>query len=300
MRSGCAALFKIIKTKLKKQKSPHILITGVSTGIGYGCVQQFLLKGYRVIGSVRNQADADKLKKEFGDNFTPIIFDVTDAAAVKNSFALVEKTTEGKGLCGLINNAGIALGGNIQDMPVEKFRQHFEVNVFGLFYVTQTFLPLLGACENHPSLPGKIINISSVNGKIATPFVGAYVASKHAVEGLSHSLRRELLMYDIDVVIVAPGPVQTPIWEKGMDITGYENSAYYSAFKKMTTYLSGVKHQGLTIEGISKTILNIFEKEKPRTRYALLNGKFANLTIPRLLPDRVLDNIFGKQLGFKK
>ncbi len=143
-------------------------------------------------------------------------------------------------------------------------------------------------------------NISSVNGKIATPFVGAYVASKHAVEGFSHSLRRELLMYDIDVVIVAPGPVQTPIWDKGMDITGYENSAYYSAFKKMTTYLSSVKHKALTIESISKTILNIFEKEKPRTRYALLNGKFANWTIPRLLPDRVLDNIFGKQLGFKK
>lgn len=126
------------------------------------------------------------------------------------------------------------------------------------------------------------------------------MASKHAVEGFSHSLRRELLMYGIDVVIVAPGPVQTPIWKKGMSSEGYEKSAYYSALKKLIAYIGTVKDKGLTIEGIGKTIFNIFEKEKPRTRYALLNGKFANWTMPRLLPDRVLDNILGKQLGLKK
>ena len=117
---------------MQKQKSDYILITGVSTGIGYGCVQLFLAKNYRVIGTVRKQADAERLQHEFGENFTPIVFDVTDATAVAQSYAVVEKITEGKGLGGLINNVSIALGGNIQDMPTEIFRQHFEVNLLQL------------------------------------------------------------------------------------------------------------------------------------------------------------------------
>src|SRR5919202_51773 len=168
-----------------KPISKTILITGVSTGIGYGAARQFIQRSYTVFGSVRAQADADRLQAELGDQFVPLLFDVTDTEAVASAVQLVTERLTDSGLGGLINNAGIAIGGPLQYQPIDVIRQHFEVNVLGLIQVTQAFLPLLGARDNHPVRPGRIQNISSVNGQIAIPFMGAYVGSKHAVEGMS-------------------------------------------------------------------------------------------------------------------
>ena len=187
----------------------HVLVTGVSTGIGYAAAQAFVLKGYHVYGSVRRQVDAEKTQRALGPQFSPLLFDVTDHLAIAEAAKKVEAEIGKEGLACLINNAGISTSGPLMLQPLDDIRRQFEVNVIGLFAVIQAFLPLLGAQRNASHPPGRIINISSVSGKIAAPFVGAYVGSKHAVEGMSHSLRRELQLYGIDVILVGPGPVKT-------------------------------------------------------------------------------------------
>src|SRR4029077_1803743 len=192
----------------------HVLITGVSTGIGYAAAQAFVRKGYHVYGSVRRQEDAEKFQRALGPRVSPLFFYFTAHVAIRDAAMKVEAEVGREGLAGLINNAGISTSGPLMLQPLDDIRHQFEVNVIGLFAVTQAFLPLLGARQNATHPPGRIINVSSVGGKIAAPFVGAYVGSKHAIEGMSHSLRRELQLYGIDVILVGPGPVKTAIWDK--------------------------------------------------------------------------------------
>ena len=186
-----------------------IVITGVSTGIGYAATAVFIQRGYHVFGSVRKAADAKRLQAEMGAQFTPLLFDVTDKVGVQTAVSQVRAALGEKNLTALINNAGIVTPGPLMHMPSDSFRQQFQVNLFGLFDVTQAFLPLLGARKHNAGLPGRIINISSVSGKIAYPFMGAYAASKHALEAYSDSLRRELMLYGIDVILIQPGTTRT-------------------------------------------------------------------------------------------
>lgn len=271
-----------------------ILITGVSTGIGYGAAKHFLQRGYTVFGSVRTQADADRLQAEFGQAFTPLLFDVTDTAAVTHAAHDLTERLAGSGLGGLINNAGISSGGPLQNQPIDLFRKHFEVNVIGLVQVTQAFLPLLGARENHPVRPGRILNISSVNGRVSIPFMSAYVGSKHAVEGLSHSLRRELGLWGIKVIIIGPGAVKTAIWEKGLDISAYASTPYYPTMQRFLKRAKQSESKGFSIDYLGERIVDIHETDRPRVRYALVAGKFMNWILPRLLPVRVLDWIMER------
>ena len=282
-----------------KPVSKHILITGVSTGIGYGAAKQFIQHGYSVFGSVRTQADANRLQTELGESFTPLLFDVTDAEAIDQAARFLTDKLAGSGLGALINNAGIAIGGPIQDQPIDVFRQHFEVNVLGLVRVTQAFLPLLGAREGHPVEPGRIQNISSVNGQVAIPFMGAYVGSKHAVEGLSHSLRRELALFGIKVIIVGPGAVKTPIWGKGTDISRYQNTPYYPAMQWFLKQVESAEARGLSIDYLGRRMVEIHETPRPRVRYALVPNKLVGWTLPRLLPARAVDWLLGRVSGLK-
>ena len=280
-----------------KNNPKTILITGASTGIGYGCVKEFHRRGYQVFGNVLNAEDAERLRNELGDHFTPLIFDVTNVQSIQNAAKEVEKTLgKDQGLDGLINNAGIAIGGPLMLQPMEQIRQHFEVNIFGLIEVTRAFLPLLGARENHPTAPGRIVNIGSVNGRIAPPFIGAYVGTKHALEGISQSWRRELLLYGIDVVIIRPGSVNTPIWDKGVDVSPYAHTAYGDTTANFAAFAIKEK-SGFSIDYVGNRIANIFEKRKPKTHYALVPKKFKNWTVPRLLPHRMLDRMIGKGVG---
>ena len=278
-----------------------IVITGVSSGIGLGCAAEFIKRGYQVFGSVRKQEDAGRVQGLLGASFIPLIFDVTDEVGILAAVQVVEAHLKGAGLSGLINNSGIAEGGPLQHVGMDTLRRQFEVNVFGLLRVTQAFLPLLGAREGHIGAPGKIMNVSSVAGKIAAPFLGLYAASKHAVEALSHSLRRELMLYGIDVVIIGPGAVATEIWDKaeGMEIP-FKGTAYYNSLLKLRDYAKKEGESGLTIEEIGKQMADIFENPRAKTRYALLKGKFMKWTIPRLLPDRFVDWFIGKNFGLLK
>ena len=189
-----------------------VVITGCSTGIGYHLAKAYLAKGYEVFGSVRKETDADKLRTEL-PGITPLLFDVTDEAAIQTAAKSVEEKLAGRYLDLLINNAGVAVSGPLMLLDMEEMRKQFEINVFGLLRVTQLFLPLLGAVEKQLHPPGKIINISSVAGQLVFPFLGPYAASKHALEALSHSLRRELLPHGIQVVIVGPSGIKTPLWK---------------------------------------------------------------------------------------
>ena len=277
-----------------------ILITGASTGIGYGAAKQFVQKDYTVFASVRAPADADRLRAELGEKFVPLLFDVTDAEAVQAAAQQLTDQLAGSGLGGLINNAGIAIGGPLQHQPMDVIRQHFEVNVLGALQVTQAFLPLLGARNDHPVQPGRIQMISSVNGQVAIPFMGAYVGSKFALEGLSHSLRRELALYGVRVVIVGPGAVKTPIWGKGTAIDAYKPTAYYPAMQGFLKQVQAAEGRGFSIDYLGERIVQIHETPNPRVRYAIVPQKLIGWTVPRLLPARTLDWVLGRLTGLRK
>ena len=284
------------------------VITGASTGIGYACAAALLEHDYRVFGSVRRAEDGERLRHEFGPGFTPLIFDVTDATAVQQAAETVEVLLAGRGLSALINNAGIAEAGPLQYLPMAQLRSVFETNVFGVIQVTQAFLPLLGAGPapfgRHPAeetpKPGRIINISSVSGRIAFPFLGPYAASKHALEALSDALRRELLVYGIDVIVIEPGSVRTPIWDKAarIDTSLYAETIYAGAIEKMLrSALHQGKEQGMPVERVAETVVRALEVGRPRARYALPNTWLAGWILPRILPDRLLDGIVKRQMS---
>ena len=279
-----------------KPKSKFVLITGVSTGIGYGAAKELIQRGYTVFGSVRKKEDADRVNSELGAGFLPLLFDVTDAAAVDRAVFEVKGQCNGQGLGGLINNSGINVPGPIELLSVEEMARNFEVNVFGVLRVTKAFLPLLGAQNNHPSAPGRILNISSVAGKLASPYMAPYSGTKHALEGISHAMRLEFMRYGIAVIIIGPGAIQTPIWDKG-SLQRFEGTSYYDSLAKFYgKVLPRAKNNGMPLEKCSRQIGDIFETERPKTRYAIVQIKFFSWTLPTLLPQRALDNFFKKMM----
>ena len=278
-----------------KPKSRAILITGVSSGIGYAMTKEFINRNYTIFGSVRKPQDAQRLKTELGENFIPLIFDVTDQASIERAADQVQSHLKGSGLGGLVNNAGITVVGPVEHLSIDKVVYNFDVNVLGIFRVIKTFLPLLGTRRNHPNLPGRILNISSVAGRISAPYMASYTGTKYALEGISHCLRKELLPFGIDVVIIGPGQVQTPIWDKG-SLDEFKDTQYASSMMKFFTYLTTKGRAGMAPDECSRRIADIFETKKPKTRYALVQNKSRDWTLPLLLPDRVMDRIFLKNL----
>ena len=278
-----------------------IVVTGVSSGIGYATTAEFLRRGYHVFGSVRKQDDADRLQESFGASFTPLLFDVTDSEAISTAVHQVSNAIGENGLTALINNAGIVMPGPLMHTPLEDFRAQFEVNLFGLLDVTQQFLPLLGARKGAPFSPGRIVNISSVSGKIAYPFMGAYAATKHALEALSDSLRRELMIYGVDVIVVEPGTTRTPIKDKYTNqIQQYKDTDYGVVFAGLEEQLAERERTGLPVEKVVEAICQAVESEHPKTRYAVPRKRFSSWLIPRWLPDRWLDRLTASRLGLDR
>lgn len=276
----------------------YVMITGVSTGIGYGTAQELLAHGYQVFGSVRKQADAERLQQELGKGFIPLLLDVTDEAAILAGAEQVKQVIGNNGLAGLVNNAGIAVTGPLMHLPLTEFRRQFETNVFGLMAVTQAFLPLLGAQKNCPHPPGRIVNVTSVAGKIVYPLFGAYGASKHAVQGLSEALRRELLTYGIKVVLVMPGSVKTPIWDKKgeIDPAQFEHTDYAEAAKGMSKMMADLGNAGMSPERVARTIRHALETPNPKTHYRLLNNWLIGWFLPLYTPAHLFDRIVAQRL----
>ncbi len=278
-----------------------VVVTGASTGIGWGCVKVLIQKGFKVYGSVRKQADADRLSKEFGANFTPLFFDVTNAAAVRAGAETVAAALGNETLAGLVNNAGIAVAGPLLYLDVDEFRQQLEVNITGQLIVTQAFAPLLGAETSRTGGPGRIVMITSIGGRNANPFMGPYNTSKFGLEGFSESLRRELMLFGIDVIIVAPGAVATPIWDKAdqVDVSRYDNTPYAASLAKIKEFMVTLGRKGFPPEKIGTTVWKALTVAKPKVRYTVTPDPVQNF-LATTLPKRFLDNVVAGRLGLKR
>lgn len=279
-----------------KTGTKSVVVTGSSTGIGWGIAKVLIKKGIRVFGSVRKQADADRLQAEFGTNFVPLMFDVTDSRAVIEGAKKASEMLDGHPLMGLVNNAGIAVSGPLLYLDIDEFRHQLEVNVTGQLIVTQAFAPLLMAPKD--GTPGRIIMISSVGGRNAMPFLGPYSASKFALEGLAESLRRELLLFGIDVIVIAPGAVATPIWDKAdqVDVSRYANTPYFPSLNRIREFMLSTGRKGFKPERLGRVALKALTVAKPKTRYTVTPEPLQNLLV-NTLPKRTVDRVIGGRLG---
>src|SRR5437588_678443 len=275
-----------------------VVVTGASTGIGWAAAKLLLERGFRVFGSVRKRADADRLRGEFGANFTPLIFDVTDEAAVLAAAREVRSQLNGETLSGLVNNAGIAVAGPVLELAADEFRRQLDVNVIGPVIATQAFGPLLGADPSFKGPKGRIVMISSVAGRSGNPTGSAYPASKHAIEGLSESLRRELMLFGIDVIIIAPGAVKTPIWDKAeeVDISAYKNSPFFPALERIREFMLHLGETGLPAEKIAERIADALTSASPKVRYQITPDPMRHL-MNAVLPKRMVDKIIARRIG---
>ena len=263
----------------------YIFITGVSTGIGYDLTKLLLEKNIFVIGSVRNTADANRLKAAFPAHFETVLLDVTKAAQFAPALETVQKITSGKGLLAIINNAGIAVPGPLQHLKIEDLRYQMEVNVIGLVRTTQVFFPLLLEGKQ----PGRIINIGSVSGRITLPFIGAYAASKHAVEAISDALRREVFIHGIKVVNIQPASAASEIWDKAIDQKDeYLNTEYRPILQHMEENIRNTISKAIPLRQVSNTIWKAITHPNPKARYIVAPSKW-QATLLFNLPDRLAD-----------
>ena len=280
-----------------------VLITGVSTGIGKSIAEQLLKNKFYVIGSVRKKEDAIYLNEKYNKNFDYVVFDVTNQDSIKKSKSKVISILKKNNsyLCSIINNSGIALGGPVQYLDIEVFKKQFDVNYFGLISVTKIFLDLLIKSNIYP-LKNKIINIGSISGKRSYPFVAPYTSSKFALEGFTDSLRRELLIHDIDVVLIQPGPIKTAIWDKVPNIEDnpFIKTEYGESIRKFAKSYIEMGNKGLNPKIIGNRALKILQTNKPKTRYVITPNKLINYLIPGFLPDRWVDKITAKMLNLSK
>ena len=275
-----------------------VVITGASTGIGLSAAKILVDKGFRVFGSVRKANDGERLTRELGSNFVPLLFDVTDEAAVLAAARNVREALGRERLAGLVNNAGIAVAGPALEVPLDDYRRQLDINVIGPVIVTRAFAPLLGTEPGLKGPPGRIVMISSISGKNGSPLTAPYAMSKHALEAFSESLRRELMMFGIDVIILGPAAVKTPIWDKAreMDISVYSNSRYYKALQNMREYMMKLAEDGLPVERLGQLVHHVLTTPRPKVRYAVSSDP-KQLMLVKMIPKRVLDRIIAKRMG---
>jgi NAD(P)-dependent dehydrogenase (short-subunit alcohol dehydrogenase family) len=272
-----------------------VVVTGASTGIGRACALALDARGFRVFAGVRNPEDAARLAEAGSERLMPVHLDVTDAESLAEAAESVTESLRGDGLGGLVNNAGIAVAGPLEFIPVDEFRRQLEINVVGQVAATQAFLPLLRAGR------GRIVNISSASGRFANPFMGPYAASKFALEALSDSLRLELRPWGLHVVLVEPGVIDTPIWKKSLAsadrlIAAMPPGAQELYGPAIEAIRRGVENlRGIPAERVADTVVRALTAPRPRSRYVI--GRDARLRVGlSYLPTRLRDWIVARRL----
>jgi len=278
-----------------------VVVTGASTGIGEACALRLDRRGFRVFAGVRREVDGGALKQKASGRLTPILLDVTDASSIKSAAAAVAASLDEEGLSGLVNNAGIAIAGPLEFLPIDELRRQFEVNVIGQIAVTQAFLPLLR--KGH----GRIVNMGSIAGKSALPFTGPYCASKFALEALTDSLRMELLPWNIPVSIIEPAYVTTPIWQKSLQggervaamLPPRAHELYGHAIASMRNIVSNIRKTALNSDVPADVVARVVEHaltaKKPRTRYLVGTAALLRVLLG-ILPDRTRDRLITWRL----
>lgn len=273
--------------------SGTVLVTGASSGIGEATVLHLRELGFDPVAAVRKDADAERLERQ---GLRTVRIDVTDAGQI----AAAREAFGDEPLAGLVNNAGIAVAAPLEFIPIDKFRQQLEINVIGQVAVTQAFLPALRRAR------GRIVNVSSIGGRVALPLLSPYNASKFALEGLSDSLRRELRGQGVDVILIEPGGVKTPIWNKAEQLADEmiegippEAEQLYGrmieALRRETAKIA--QERGMEPREVAQVIGTALTARRPRARY--LVGRDAKIRGPmaKIVPDRLMDRLIGRALG---
>jgi NAD(P)-dependent dehydrogenase (short-subunit alcohol dehydrogenase family) len=275
-----------------------VLITGASSGIGRACAAWLAGKRFRVFAGVRKPSDGDSLRAEIGVAVTPIRIDVTDDATIRAAVETVRALLRGRGLDGLVNNAGIGVTAPVEYISAADLRRQFDVNVFGQIAVTQAFLPLVRQAR------GRIVNMGSVGSEISIPFGGALCGSKSAFKSLNDALRLELRPFGIHVSLVEPGAIRTPAVDKTLDVDAIIGALPPEGAERYGEMLRTFVRRGYDreINGsppvvVAKAVHHALTARRPRTRYPVGADARAMVTLPRILPEPLLDLLRLRQLG---
>lgn len=275
------------------QRRP-VVVTGVSSGIGRAIAATLIGDGYPVFGTVRSTDDATAFEKALAPA-KALVFDLRDRAAIVSAAELVRLSAGGDGLAALVNNAGTAIPGPLEYLPLDRFDEQIDASLKGTLAVTQAFLPMLKG-----SHPGRIVNISSVAGTTAMPFIGAYAIAKHGIEAMSDSLRRELRVYGVDVVTVQPGGVRTPIWEKAAsENADGDVGAYGTSLEAFRALALDAGAFGLPPEAVANLVRRILAAKRPRHRY-LISPHPMTERLMRVIPPRWLDRLIARRIGLHR
>lgn len=277
------------------------LITGASTGIGRACALHLDRLGWQVFAGVRREADAAALMAVASARLEPLILDVTQAEQVAAAAKRITSLVGEHGLHGLVNNAGISIGGPLEFVPMELWRRQFDVNVLGAVSVTQAFLPLL-RCAG-----GRIVNMSSTSGLNAMPAMGPYAASKFALEALSDSLRIELRRQGVKVILIEPGTVFTPIWERSLAVAdAWLAEAPPAMFELYGDFIPIVRdwalsadRRGLPIARVSKTVALALTVQNPKARYIVAGYPRLLVYLLRFAPVGLRDHLIANRMGIE-
>ena len=273
-----------------------VVVTGASTGIGRATALRLDELGYSVFAGVRKDKDAESLSEAGSDRITPITLDVTKARSISSARQEVERAVGEDGLAGLVNNAGIANAGPVEHLPVEEFEKVIDVNLTGQYAVTQEFLPLIRRAT------GTIVFITSIGGLVATPFMSPYHAAKFGLEGVADSLRREVKPWGIDVVIIEPGSIATPIWDKGTEaFDGIEfppeaKRLYGTQMEAMKQAIVDTAERGIEPEKVAKVIAKAIGSSRPKTRYLVGTDAKIMKRAKGVIGDRNLDKLMRRSM----
>jgi NAD(P)-dependent dehydrogenase (short-subunit alcohol dehydrogenase family) len=275
-----------------------VLVTGASTGIGRAVALRLDSSEWRVFAGVRREEDAESLRAAGSERLTPVMLDVTDGEQIAAAATLVGETTGAAGLDGLVNNAGVAIPSPLETMPIDDFRRQIEVNLTGQVAVTQALLPQLRLAR------GRIVFISSIGGRVAFPFTGAYHAAKFGIEAVGDVFRRELRSAGVGVSIVEPGSISTDIWDRGereADELGgrspQREALYGEAIERYRKVLRSVADRGVPPDKAARAIEHALVARRPRTRYLVGLDAKLQARVKYLIPTRVFDRVVARATG---
>lgn len=276
-----------------------VVVTGASTGIGRSAAIALLRAGFTVFAGVRKDADARAVQ---ADGLRPLLVDVTDAESVATARDLVEAEVGARGLHGLVNNAGIAIGGPLECIDLEEVRRQLDVNVIGLLRTTQAFVPALRRGR------GRIANVGSMAGRVANPFLAPYAASKHAVEALTDALRMELAPWGIKVSVLEPGAIKTPIWGKGEDyadviMRGLNDDGrrlYGEVIPRFVRLVQRSAARAVSTSATDAAIVHALTAPSPKARYPVGTDARVGLFARSVLPTTWMDRVVLRAMGMER
>ena len=279
-----------------------VVVTGASTGIGAACALNCAGRGMTVFAGVRDPRAGEALATKGGPSIIPIILDVTDEPSIARSAEVVQRAVGAAGLGGLVNNAGIVIGSPLEVIPLSQLRKQLEVNVIGQIAVTQAFLPLLRRGR------GRIVNMGSIAGRGTIPLLGPYSASKYALEALTDALRMELRPWGIQVSIIEPGAIATPIWDKSTkEAENLEASAseeakalYGEAVIRIREAIAQAAQRAIPPDAVVQAVHHALTAARPRTRYLVGTDAKLRAWMVKWLPDRVQDRLLGWALKYPR